>query len=622
MLIRRALIKLQLAFEPELEHQFRRYQQRTTIRIARVALFLGALMTSGFALLDVFIVPTVAHLFWIIRFVFEMPCFAFCLWASFKPWYERYNQILLSSLAVVAGLCISAMIMIAPPPGNQTYYAGLILVLMCVYTLAQLHFLCAAATSALIVLFYEAVAIWIIQTPLTVLINNNFFFVSANILGMLANYSLEFHSRRVFINLHKLEQAHDELGVAKEAAEAASRAKSEFLANMSHEIRTPMTAILGFTDYLLNPELTESEKLMAVHTVRRNGEHLLEIINDILDISKIEAGKLEIEHIACYLGQIVAEVQSLMQVRADAKNLPFKVEILGVVPELIQSDPTRLKQVLVNLVSNAIKFTETGYVRLVVRFVGDSASPYVQFDVIDTGMGMTKQQVGRLFQAFSQADSSMTRKFGGSGLGLNISKRLVEILGGDITVETKPGKGSVFHVTVAAGSLDGVKMVDGSDVLARAQHAPAVNRMEEHDRLDCRILLAEDGPDNQRLINHVLKKVGAKVTIATNGKLAMEAVQAAGDQDAPFDVILMDMQMPVIDGYEATKLLRRYGYTGPIIALTAHAMASDRQRCLDAGCNDYTTKPINVKNLIQVIRNCLVRSSATDWLPSLMEYHT
>ena len=395
---------------------------------------------------------------------------------------------------------------------------------------------------------------------------------------------------------------------AKREADAANKAKSEFLANMSHEIRTPMTAILGFTDNLLDPDLCESERHQAIHTVRRNGEHLLQIINDILDISKIEAGKLEVERIACPLGQTVAEVQSLMQVRADAKKLPFEVEILGAVPEIIQSDPTRLKQILVNLVGNAIKFTETGSVRLVARFVGDGADPYIQFDVIDTGLGMTEEQVERLFQAFSQADSSTTRKFGGTGLGLNISKRLAEMLGGDITVESKLGEGSVFRVTVATGPLDGVRMVDGSAVLRITPRDPSAAPSGEVGRLDCRILLAEDGPDNHRLISHVLKKAGAEVTVAENGERAVDAALTARDQANSFDIILMDMQMPVMDGYEATGLLRRHGYTSPIIALTAHAMASDRQRCLDAGCDDYATKPINRRDLIQAIRDLLPQS--------------
>jgi len=240
----------------------------------------------------------------------------------------------------------------------------------------------------------------------------------------------------------------------------------------------------------------------------------------------------------------------------------------------------------------------------------------MQFDIIDTGIGMTPEQMGKLFQSFSQADTSTTRKFGGSGLGLMISKRLAEMLGGDVTVFSEPDEGSTFRITVTTGALDGVKMLDDPATATIAQPETVAATKPDADKLDCRILLAEDGPDNQRLIGHILKKAGAEVTIVENGKMAVEDALAAlnqrreGDPEQPFDVILMDMQMPVMDGYEATGLLRLKGYTGPIIALTAHAMASDRQKCLDAGCDDYATKPIDRKKLIETIRRYAERGQA------------
>ncbi len=404
----------------------------------------------------------------------------------------------------------------------------------------------------------------------------------------------------------ELEAAMEQLEAAKLAAEAATRAKSEFLANMSHEIRTPMTAILGFAENLLDPDLPEEERLAAVHTIQRNGQHLLQLINDILDISKIEAGKLEVEHIICSPIQILADVRSLMQVRADQKGIKLDVDFDGPMPKHIHSDPTRLRQILVNLVGNAIKFTERGGVRIVARFLehadGVNGQPTVQFDVIDTGIGMTPEQKAHLFQPFTQADTSTTRRFGGTGLGLMISRRLARMLGGDITVESQPGRGSTFTVTIATGDIDGVEMInDPAAELARAASStdPGVP-VKPNRRLNCRVLLAEDGPDNQRLIVHVLKKAGADVTVVENGQQAIEAAMAA-QEDQPFDVILMDMQMPVMDGYQATAELRRRGYDRPVIALTAHAMATDRQKCLEAGCDDYATKPIDRRKLIDLV---------------------
>jgi len=415
---------------------------------------------------------------------------------------------------------------------------------------------------------------------------------------------------------HALELKNELMESAMQQAEAATRSKSEFLANMSHEIRTPMTAILGFTETMLDPDLSDSDRLNAVYTIRRNGEHLLQIINDILDISKIEAGKLDVERMSCAPTQVVAEVKSLMQVRADAKNLPFSIEYDGPIPETIESDPTRLKQILVNLIGNAIKFTETGEVKLVIRLIDGAGGPCMQFDVLDTGMGMTPEQVGRLFQAFSQADASTTRKFGGTGLGLNISKRLAQMLGGDITVESRPGEGSRFRATIMVGSMDGVNMLDNPMMATLAKPEAAATPEADADKLNARILLAEDGPDNQRLIAYLLKKAGASVTVVENGQRAVDVALAAckpgrsDDPPQPFDVILMDMQMPVKDGYEATGFLRQKGYTGPIIALTAHAMAGDRQKCLAAGCDDYATKPVNRKRLIAVIRKHLPRCAS------------
>jgi PAS domain S-box-containing protein len=398
-------------------------------------------------------------------------------------------------------------------------------------------------------------------------------------------------------------------------AEQANRAKSEFLANMSHEIRTPMTAILGFSDVILecgDLEKAPPERMEAARTIKRNGEYLLGLINDILDVSKIEAGMLAVERIVCSPCQILSEVESLIRVRSAAKGLDLKIEYEGPIPETIQSDPTRLRQILINLLGNAVKFTETGSVRLITRLAeAATGRPFLEFDIVDTGLGMTGEQAARIFQPFSQADMSTTRKFGGTGLGLTISKRLAEALGGEVTlVDTAPGVGSRFHVTIATGSLTGVKMLDNPMEAGMLKPEVAAESLVDAARLDCRILLAEDGPDNQRLIGYILRIAGAEVSVAENGELAVEAALKARDAGMPFDIILMDMQMPVMDGYQATGLLRQKGYTGHIIALTAHAMASDRAKCLAAGCNQYAAKPIDRRKLLQVIREQLAGQSA------------
>ena len=329
---------------------------------------------------------------------------------------------------------------------------------------------------------------------------------------------------------------------------------------MSHEIRTPMTAILGFSEVLLGEpgiERAPPERVEAFRTIRRNGEYLLELINDILDLSKIEAGRFDLERIDWSIVQILSDVVSLMRVRADAKQLPISIEYLGEIPEMIHTDPLRVRQILINLVGNAIKFTEVGGVRLVVQLVNPPHShTLLRVDVIDTGIGLTPEQLPRLFQPFSQADTSTTRKFGGTGLGLMISKRLAEMLGGDITVNSAPGSGSCFSVTFETGNLAGVKMIGARLVDEATVQSQPIGPATAQVNLACRILLAEDGPDNQRLISFILKKAGADVTVVGNGQLACEEMLAAVERGMPFDVILMDMQMPVMDGYDATRRLR------------------------------------------------------------------
>ncbi len=402
-----------------------------------------------------------------------------------------------------------------------------------------------------------------------------------------------------------LRESNAALTASIKQAEAASLAKSEFLANMSHEIRTPMTVILGYAELLSGDGklVADSNKRQeALEAIKRNGQQLLEILDDILDLSKVEAGKLAVERFPCSPRQVVQEISELMQVRADEKGLKFESCCEASAPDFVETDPTRLRQILINTVGNAIKFTETGGVRLAVRgATTPQGAARVQFDISDTGIGMSEEQLAKLFLPFSQADASMTRKYGGTGLGLSICTRLVALLGGEIDVTSKQGEGSVFRISLPVGTPPEVETLPPSEEPAPLlPHGPEKPRAETL-RPTARVLLAEDSPDNQRLIDLILGDAGIEVTIVEDGQAAVDKVLESMRSGEPFDAVLMDMQMPVLDGYTAARRLRDHGCTLPVVALTAHAMKGDREKCLAAGCDAYLTKPLDLSVLVEVI---------------------
>ena len=388
-----------------------------------------------------------------------------------------------------------------------------------------------------------------------------------------------------------------ELAAAKEVAESANRAKSAFLANMSHEIRTPLTAIIGFSESLLESGSSMDERIDAINTILRNGCHLQTLLNDILDLSKIEAGQLMVERIPTPLFELLEEVESLHGARARAKGLEFSVNYLLPMPRTITTDPTRLRQILFNLCGNAVKFTERGSVRIAVNC--DRENQRLVIGIFDTGIGLTNEQCARLFKPFTQADSSTTRRYGGTGLGLNISLHLAKHLGGVVTVESSPGVGSVFVATVDTGPLDAVEWVEDQEQCS-VMGSLSVQEAIIPQRIQGTVLLAEDNPDNQRLVSLYLRRAGATVQVVSNGE---EAVEQALSGD--FDLVLMDMQMPIMDGLSATTLLRQTGFGRPIVALTANASLEDRARCLAAGCVAFLTKPVDWKQLYQTLSTYL-----------------
>ncbi|MBS3733732.1 MAG: PAS domain S-box protein [Phycisphaerae bacterium] len=392
-------------------------------------------------------------------------------------------------------------------------------------------------------------------------------------------------------------RAEKKLERAKDRAEAATRAKTAFLANMSHEIRTPMTAILGYAELLGDLDAGQTDWAECVSMIRSNGQFLLELINDILDLSKIESGRMTLDIRAVAVSEMLTQLTRTLSSRAAEQGDTLDVTYATPVPETIQTDGVRLRQVLMNLLSNAIKFTENGHVRVAVSYEPQwrDGQAAVRFDVEDDGIGIRPERLEKLFEPFEQADASTTRRYGGSGLGLPVSRRMVELMGGGVTADSTIGKGSVFTVTIPAVVRENVRMLEThketSVVGDTTRQSSALPRLD-----DVRVLLAEDGKSNQRLIERFLTGAGATVEIVENGGKALE--RAA---EGAFDVVLMDMQMPVMDGSEATRLLRQRGYAGPVLALTAHALNGDSDHSIAAGCEAHLTKPIDRAKLLSAV---------------------
>ncbi len=571
----------------------------------RVAFVLVAILYGLFGVLDSVMVPDLREAFMIIRFGIVIPVLLIVLFLSFFPLFKNIWQGLLFLSFIVAGTGISAMLVVVPE--NHAYYGGLMLVFFAGYFFIKLRFFLAAIAGWFNLIIYNAGAFLLSDAPLELIINNNFFYVSANIIGMFASYNIEYFARRDFFLNNELDKRKEEveevnktleikvdertsqLKEAKERAEQSDKLKSAFLANMSHEIRTPMNGILGFSQLLLEAE-DEEERREFVEVINRNGNHLLELINDIIDLSKIEVGMLSVNHSEFSLNALLDEVHNMF--KSNHKVLEKRVKLklrcsLSGVDAVITSDRTRLKQILINLTSNAMKFTSNGFVEIGYTVHKEDLLFYVK----DTGTGIPREQQEVIFDRFMQATIDHQPKFEGSGLGLAISKAFVQLLGGEIWVESNYPGGSVFSFTIPFLQGD-------QSIFKNFSIKPSEMNFNWKNKV---ILVAEDVATNYLLIKTALRKTDVSLIWAKNGQEALDECK----KEQQIDLVLMDVRMPVMDGYTATKLIKEVRPDIPVIAQTSYAMDGDREKSQESGCNDYIAKPFNVNEFLQLIARYL-----------------
>ena len=573
------LIGLWLRFrDPAVEAAFTRETFTEAITFIRAYLLAGMALYFSFGLLDLAVGGGATRYLLEIRYGVVCPfMFAvFCL--TFRRGFARIGQAALSAAMLVSGMGIVVMTAIMPAPFNSQYYAGIIMVVIYAGSLIRLKYRYSATISEFLVAAYQVSALLINPIPINMLISNDFFLTMATAVGLFSGYIQELYIRRAYAGRRFVDEA-------RQFADAANLAKSEFLATMSHEIRTPLNGVLGMVQAMQRDELPSHQR-ERLGVIGQSGEMLLAILNDILDLSKIEAGKLELDEADFDLAGLALGVQGAFMALARSKGLDFSFEVAGEAAGAYRGDALRVRQVLHNLISNAVKFTSVGTVAVRV----ESMEGGVRFLVSDTGVGISGDQIERLFDKFVQADSSTTRQYGGTGLGLAICRALCAAMSGRIWASSEVGAGSCFTVELPLARARG-----GADVAAAAP-PPAPS-----DERPLRILAAEDNAVNQLVLKTLLGQVGIEPVLVGNGQEAVAAWEA-GD----WDVILMDVQMPVMDGVAATRQIRRLeAQSGraatPIIALTANALRHQVEGYLAAGVDGVVAKPIQIAQLFDAI---------------------
>jgi len=593
--------KITLAFSEVNEHLFLKKYFSDSIFQFRVAFILVIILYGSFGYLDSQVIPEYATAFHAIRFLFVIPIFLVVFLLSFTKLFQKIWQALLLISFVAGGFGISIMTMFAPE--NYTYYAGMMLVFSAGYFFIKLRFFLATIAGWSILLIYNIGAKYFTHTPDELLINNNFFFISANLIGMFAAYNIEYYTRRNFFLNQKLdnerllvldanknlertvEERTKELLKAKEQAEESDRLKSAFLANMSHEIRTPMNGILGFAELLKEPGLTGMEQQDYIRIIEKSGVRMLNIINDIVDISKIEAGLMKLEIQESNVNEQILDIYTFFKPEVETKGMILSFNTpLPKEDAILKTDREKVYAILTNLVKNSIKYSNTGTIEIGYnKRNGD-----LEFYVKDTGIGIPDDRQDAIFERFIQADIPDEWAQQGAGLGLSITKAYVEMLGGKIRVASQVGVGSTFYFTLPYNAVLTKETVVNQVV--PSENTELVGKLK--------ILIAEDDEVSEMLIGNTLKTIGKEIIIARTGVEAVEACK----KNPYLDLVMMDIRMPDMGGYDATRQIRMFNKEVVIIAQTAHGLYGDREKAIEAGCNDYIAKPINKTELLLLIQ--------------------